>query len=225
MHVEIGKLKPWKLVSGKKKPTRKTKGERLLSHSAKSASRLESCTLQRSSVTLLSVCLCHVQCVHSCTMGLLNQPTLLNIDGLFTQECCAAGSSWAACPPPWSLPCQANDAWWGKKAAEMQTGNVYAEPGWIGMELQVLKWLVVLKTPQPRPSLSFLRKHTSVRRLMAKPSRRICDTIYVRQARTNTVCRRDVASSSTHLSQLKGHRVQASAVNMCFYIWLKSPVL
>lgn len=77
----------------RKKKKRKTKGERLLSHFAKSAARLQSRTLQGSSVTLLSVCLCHVQCVHSCTMGLLNQPTLLNIDGLFTQERCAAGSS------------------------------------------------------------------------------------------------------------------------------------
>lgn len=59
---------------------------------------------------------------------------------------------------------------------------------------------------------------------MAKPSRRICHTIYVWRARTNTLCRPDVASSSTRLSQLKGHRVQASAVNTCFYIWLKSPV-
>lgn len=61
----------------------------------------------------------------------------------------------------------------------MRTGNVYTEPGWIGMEFQVLKWLVVLKTPQPTPSASFLRKHTSLRQLTAKPRRRICHTIYV----------------------------------------------
>lgn len=36
--------------------------------------------------TGLAVCLCHVRCVHSCTTGLLNQPALLNIAGLFTQE-------------------------------------------------------------------------------------------------------------------------------------------
>lgn len=46
------------------------------------------------------VCLCHVQCVHSCTTGLLNQPALLNIAVLFTQERRAAGASRATAPPP-----------------------------------------------------------------------------------------------------------------------------
>lgn len=107
-----------------------------------------------------------MQCVHSCTTGLLNQPALLNIAVLFTQERRAAGASRATTPPPpprpLSLPLASLSSACSRDATSVE---LYAQRTRTQFEPPAGRLVYLVR--RRAPSLSPLHKHTSVRGLMA----------------------------------------------------------
>lgn len=73
------------------------------------------------SLGFCGVCLHHLPCVPSCNMDRLTQPTLLNINGLFTQQ--LHGS--------FSLLCSTNDS-----AVEQQDDTITNLQRVVGMDVQ-----------------------------------------------------------------------------------------